>query len=106
SLRGFFQGDLDIEAKIRAALHVATSPVCAKDVVKAEEIPEYILESRKSAEAAAACRRAAHAGVTETILVRALIRFAQHAVGFGCLFELLFRFLIARILIWMIFNRK
>ena len=68
----------------------------------AEDIVQ--VEIAKVAESAA--WRTAHTGMTELVVTGALVLVAQYAIGFGRFLELLFRFLIARILVGVVLDSQ
>ena len=88
---GFFEGQLQAVLQVRAAARrVARAPRRAPEPAKAEQVSEDIgkigeidVEIRRAA-------RAAHPGVTEAVIGRALFRVGEDGIGFVDLFEALF----------------
>ena len=78
-----------------AALGAAAAKEAAKDVFAENiaEVGENVLHVHMTAAVAAA--PAAHAGMPEAVVLRALVGIAEHFIGFGRFLELFFRLFIA-----------
>ncbi len=95
--------DLEVVAKIGAALRTGAAPAAAKSENVAEAA-EDVLEAGELRGIEAL--RAAHAGVSEAVVARALVAVAQDRVRLGGFLELLFGGLVALVAIRVVLERE
>src|SRR5580658_453978 len=102
-----FELDGYVFAQISAALHPAAAASAASEgIAEAEELAEDFAEilERRGVEACARTGGAAHAGMAEAVVERALLRVGQYGVGLGDFFEAFFRIRIVRIAVGMVLH--
>src|SRR5207245_2791380 len=90
----FLERERHVVPQIRAPLRTAASTptAAAKQVLKAEEISEDVMKILKySVVKSLADAGARKAGITISVINLALLRIAQHAVGFGAFAKFYFR---------------
>src|SRR6266478_864010 len=83
---GFFKFQSDVFTQIGAALGASAATAgAAEHVAKSEEVGEDVAEILEDGgiETASRTEPGAHAGMTETIVLRALIGVCKHRVSFG-----------------------
>src|SRR5205085_9229612 len=94
AVRSVFECDLQVVTKICATLccTAARPAASAKDVAKTKQVAENVLDATKTRRAPGArTGTAGNACMTKPVVTPALLGVRQHAVGFGSLFEFLFR---------------
>jgi hypothetical protein len=96
SVRGFFERDFQVVAKIGAALCGTATRAAApttKYIAKTKQVAEDVFDSTKTGRAPRPCagRAARNACVTKAVVTLALLGIGEDAVSFGCFLELLFR---------------
>ena len=105
---GFFKRHIQVVSKIGAALSSRpAAPSASEEIAEAENVAENIAEVGKdirieSTEAGSGT----DTGMTEPVVVRALLRIAQNRIGLGGLFEFFLGLLVPRIPIGVILERK
>src|SRR5262249_4038753 len=104
AISGFFECELQVVTKIRAALcgGATTATRAAKHIAKSKQVAEDVFDPTKSRCAPRTGTRAArNTCVAKTVIAFALFVIRQHAVGFRRLFEFLFGRYRVRVLIRM-----
>src|SRR5690606_4109600 len=97
-----FYPQIGTPASLSAPSLAAAAKETAKHVITKDiaEVLEDVFHAHAASETTAS--GSAHPGMTEPVVLRALVRIAQYIVGFGSLLKLLFCFLVARITVWMV----
>src|SRR5215471_9112911 len=104
---GLFERDLEVVAKVGAALRTAAPPASAEHIAEAEQISEAaedVFEAGERAGIESARPDAADPGVAVAIVGGTLVRVAQHRVRFGRLLETLLGLGIARVLVRVVLD--
>src|SRR5437588_5369754 len=84
-----------------------TTRRAAEHVAKSKQVSENVFDAAKSRGSPGRVRRTRrYARVTESIVALTLFGIGENRISFRCLFEFLFRFRIALVLIGMILMRK
>jgi hypothetical protein len=107
--RRFFERDLEVVAKIGAALWSAAPSASAEDVGESKDVPqatEDVLETGEDIRIEAGGGGAAEPSVTEAVVHVALVGVRQDGVSLGRLLELLLGRVVARVAIGMVGQRK
>ena len=105
SVAGFFQRDLQVVTKIGAALRcraARAAATTAKHIAETKQIAEDVFDATEARRAPACAGAAGNSCMTKAVVTLALFGIGQHAVGFGCFLELLFRGRVVRILVRVI----
>src|ERR1035438_8653783 len=106
---GFVKFEVQIFAQIGSALSAAAAAsALSKHVAEAEDVTENIAEILEDSgiESSGGPRSSAQAGVAEAVVERALLGVRENGVGFGDLFEFVFRFRIVRVAVGMVRHRE
>ena len=109
TLRRFVEGDLQVIAKIRAALRSAAATLPAEHLADTEDVAESakdVFEAGKDGGIESAGCGAAKARMAEAVVHVALVGIGEHGVGFRRLLESIFGRLVAGIAIRMVFERQ
>ena len=110
AFRGFFERDLEVVTKIRAALR-RTAPCAtastAENITKPKQVAENVFNATKSRRTPVSrARTARHTRMPESVVTPALFGIGQHAVRLGGFFKLLFRARVVGILVRVILHRQ
>src|SRR5262249_31178294 len=96
------EADFQIVADVFAALRaVAPLPAATAKIGESEDIAQDIREMGEGARIEPAVRRRTQALVAESVIGSALLRIAQHAIGFGGFFEGLLGLPVVRVTVGM-----
>ena len=78
--------------------------MATEDVAEHGEDVVHRHATAESAERTSVAGCTAHACKAELVIAGTFLGIAQHVVGFGCLLELFFRFLVARVLVGVVLD--
>src|ERR1041385_8695373 len=109
ALRGFIERDFEVIAQIGATLRSASPALAAEHLADAENVTEAakdVFEAGEDSRIESAGCRATKSGVAEAIVHVTLVGVGEDRIGFRRFLEFLFRNLVARIAIGMVFQRE
>src|SRR5262249_7471977 len=111
AFRGFFERDLQVVAKIGAALRTTPAALVAEEIAESEHVPEDVgevaelVEHRRIEPGDATCRRT-HALVPEAVVETALFGITEDRIRFGGFLESFLSHLVARISVRVVLHRE